>query len=327
MKEIILNFPKQFKEGLEIGKALGFKKQKIKKILICGMGGSALPGDLLVLFSRNLGLGEDKIFIHRDYGLPKFVNKDFLVFTISYSGNTEETISAFKQAKKRKLKIVAISSGGELEKLAKRSKIPFAKIPFGFPPRMALGYLFSSIAKILIDIGFLPNFEREILDLEKKLLPEKLKEKGKKLAKFLFGFCPLIYSSLFYKELARIWKIKINENSKMPAFSNYFPELNHNEMTGIGEADKKFRKFFKVLILRDKKDFPRNQKRMEILSQIFKEKEIENTFVDLEGKTIFEKVFSNIILADWVSFYLAKFQKIDPIPVKLVEEFKKRMKK
>jgi len=326
MKEIIFDFPKQFKIGFELGQKIGKIEKKIDKVIICGLGGSALSGSLLQLFARQLNFNFKNFFVHRNYNLPNYAKKNSLIFTISYSGDTEETISSLKEAISRKMKVIAISSGGEMEKICKKLKTPFIKVPSGIQPRMALGYLFSSLFSALMKLKLVPDFKKEILSLEKKLKPKELEKEGEKIAKFLISKIPLIYSSLNYKELARIWKTNFNENSKIPAFFNYFPELNHNEMTGIGEANKKYRKIFRVIILRDEKDYSKNKKRMEILAKIFKKRGIQSKFLDLKGKNVFEKVFSSVILSLFSSYYLAKFQNVDPLPVKLVEEFKKIMK-
>ena len=326
MREIILDFPKQFEVGFEAGQKIEFLKRKFENVIICGMGGSALPGSLLQLFVRNLNFKFQNFFVHRDYNLPNFANKNSLLFAISYSGNTEETISAFKEAIAKNLKVISISSGGKLKELSKKFKTQFIEIPSGLPPRMALGYLFSALFSALIKLKIVPDFKKEILALKEKLKPEKFEKEGQEIAQFLLYKTPLIYSSSSYRELARIWKINFNENSKVPAFFNYFPELNHNEMTGVGEANKNYRKIFKAIILKEKSDNPRNKKRMKILAEIFKERGIESKILNLKGKNIFEKVFSSILLSYFSSFYLAKLQNIDPVPVKLVEEFKQKMK-
>jgi len=326
MREIILDFPKQFEVGFEAGQKIEFLKRKFENVIICGMGGSALPGSLLQLFARNLNFKFQKFFVHRDYNLPNFANKNSLIFAISYSGNTEETISAFKEAISKNLKVISISSGGKLKELSKKLKTQFIEIPSGLPPRMALGYLFSALFSALIKLKIVPDFKKEILALKEKLKPEKFEKEAQEIAQFLLYKIPLIYSSSSYRELARIWKINFNENSKIPAFFNYFPELNHNEMTGVGEAKKNYRKIFRAIILKEKSDNPRNKKRMKILAEIFKERGIESKILNLKGKNIFEKVFSSILLSYFSSFYLAKLQNIDPVPVKLVEEFKQKMK-
>jgi len=330
MREKIFDFPKQFRVGINLAekaKKINFKKLP-SKILICGMGGSALPGELLSFFDKKLSILKVPIFLHRDYLLPKNLPKDTLVVTISYSGNTEETLDAFFEAKRRKLKIFSIASGGKLEELSKKFKASFVRIPGGIQPRLALGYQFSALVSLLELHGFLKQkITDEILELEKKLLPALLEKKGKILAKKVFKKIPLIYSSSQNEVLAKIWKIKFNENSKVPAFFNVFPELNHNEMTGIGECTKKilWKNFFLILICA-KDDHPRVQKRMRVLNKIFNQKGIKSSWTFLEGKDIFKETFENILLGDFTSYFLAILNKVDPTPVNLVEKFKRLIK-
>lgn len=321
MKEIILNFPKQFKVGLETAKKIRIRK-KFNKVIVCGMGGSALPGTIFKMWLR-LNKINLVLLTHSTYGLPNLADKDSLIICISYSGNTEETISSFKEVLAKKLSVIVISSGGKLEELAKKHKIPFAKIPSGIPPRTALGFQFSALFQILINCRLIKTDLKSILSLEKKLNPETLENYGKALAKKIKNRIPVIYSSFYFKELATIWKIKFNENSKIPAFANYFPELNHNEMVGYTFPNKDFY----ILILRDKADQIRILKRMELTSQLLKKSLVPVDFVEIKGNDIFEKIFSNILLSDWVSYYLALEKKIDPVPTVIIEEFKKRMKK
>jgi len=327
MCQIILNFPKQFRIGTEAAKNIktSVDHRQFSNI-ICGMGGSALPGDVFEMVNNDLLLTNLPILIHRNYGLPSSTNKNSLIICVSYSGNTEETISAFKEARRKKLFIVAIASGGKLIELAKKNNVPFAQISAGIQPRCSLGYQFSALMEILSSLKIIKSQRKNLLDLEKRLKPKNFEEKGKILAKKMTGSVPLVYSSEKYQYLARIWKIKFNENAKVPSFFNFFPELNHNEMTGIGECEiKSLKKIFKIIILEDKKDHPRVLKRMAVLTEIFKNNGVEIFPVEVKGKNIFEKVFNSSLLADWVSYYLAVFNGVDPTPIKLVEEFKKRM--
>ncbi len=314
MEKIILEFPKQFRNGIKSAEKVKLAGQ-FKKILVCGMGGSALAGDVLKMWLE-LEKITLPISIYKNYKLPFWADKNYLIVVISYSGNTEESISAFKEALKKKLALAVITSGGKLEKLCIQNKIQIAIIPKGFQPRMALGFQFSALAKILMNCRLLKNKTKEILSLEKSLNPRILRNKGEKIAKRIKGI-PIIYASYSMKTLAKIWKIKFNENSKRPAFFNFFPELNHNEMAGF----ERTKRGFYLIILEDKN--PRTMKRMHLTSKILK---IKTEFVEVNGKTALEKIFSNILLSDWVSFYLAKKEGIDPIPVKIVEKLKERLK-
>lgn len=324
MREIILNFSKQFKVGVQASPE--FKNKKgIKGLCISGMGGSALPGSIIASWLNQKGTGLP-IIINRDYGLPQIVNKDWLVVCISYSGNTEETINSFKEALKRKAKIVAIGSGGNLALLSKKYRIPFAKIPSGIPPRTAIGYQFGALVGMLHNFNIISSKElKEVLSLE-KIKTSEFEKTGKQLAKNIKGKIPVVYASNKLKITARIWKIAFNENSKIPAFWNYFPELNHNEMTGFESYKLKIKncKFY-FIVLKDQNDHPRNKKRMDLTAKILKKQGLDGKIINIKGKTYLEKVFNSIILGFWISYYLAKLYKIDPVPVKLVEEFKKQL--
>ncbi len=329
MRKIILNFPNQFKRGQKRAGSIEIKGE-FDNIIICGMGGSALPANILISYLRDLILKSKlsplPVYIHRSYNLPPQTTEKSLVISISYSGNTEETISALKAAVEKKLKTVAITTNGKIEKICQKNNIPLVKIPSGIQPRSATGYLFSALIKILEKTEILEgNESKQLLELGKKLEKTNLENQGKKIAGRLKGKIPLIYASNRLKSLARIWKIKFNENSKIPSFYNYFPELNHNEMVGFEDIEKS--KNFHIIILRDKeRDLPRIQKRMELFAGLVKEKKVEVEFIDIKKGALLYKIFSTLILGDWISYYLALQRGIDPAPVKIVEQFKKKLK-
>ncbi|MDP2967296.1 MAG: SIS domain-containing protein, partial [bacterium] len=180
---------------------------------------------------------------------------------------------------------------------------------------------------VLSNSGVIKDSSGEILEIAENLKPLELETQGKSLAKKLVGKIPLIYASNKFKSLARIWKIKFNENSKIMAFWNYFPELNHNEMVGYSNLEPQSvnLKNFHVIMLRDSDDHPKILKAMELTAVLLKKKGIEVDFVEIKGESILEKLFKNLILSDWVSYYLAKEYRIDPAPVEIVEEFKKKL--
>lgn len=318
MRETIINFPKQFKKGFEAAEDIKIKG-KFNKVLVCGMGGSAWPANILLACLPNL---KTPLFIHRNYGLPEQADKKTLLIIASYSGNTEEPVSAFEEAVKRGLKIAVITKGGKLKDLAEKNKIPLVLLPDeNIQPRSASGYLVSAMLKILSNSKIIKDKTEEVLETADNLKPLIFEEEAKQLALKLKNKIPIIYSSDNLKALARIWKIKFNENSKTMAFWNYFPELNHNEMSGLEKLNGNFH----ILILRDKNIHQRILKRMSLFSELAKEKGIPNDFLEISGKNIFEKIFSNLILSDWISYYLAKEYGFDPESIKLVEEFKKSL--
>lgn len=333
MRQIILDFSKQFEKGLEAAKDIN-PIGKFTNVVVCGMGGSALPADILKAWLETYKFQNNKkltFCVHRSYGLPLCVDTNSLVVCISYSGNTEETISAYEEAIKQKITVISMATGGKLADLAQKHKTPFVKIPDKpkIPPRNALGYQFAALAKIFANCGFLKNKKEQILEMAKLLQPETLEQEGKRIAQKLVGKIPLIYTSDRFRYIARLWKIKFNENSKSPAFWNYFPELNHNEMEGMAHENKsQFRKepFFYSLILEDENDHPRIKQRMKVTAQILAEKGIPTEIIKLpQTSNQLSKIFSAVILGDWISYYLALTYQVDPTPVKTVEEFKKRL--
>ncbi len=319
MKQVILNTPKQFKVGVERAKHIKLKGD-FDKIMICGMGGSALPGPLLMDYLHDLKL---PVYIHRSYGLPPQANEKSIIIAISYSGNTEETLSAYEEAAKKGLKVAAISTGAKLQELAEKYNLPIALIPKdSIQPRFSVPYQFSALLKILFNAGIIEERSKEVLEMAESLEPGRFEEQGKELAKKLVDKVPVVYSSAGFKAVARIWKIKLNENSKIMAFWNYFPELNHNEMVGLTNMKAKFH----FIIFKEADDHPRIKIRKGLFADLAKEKGAEVCFIEMEGKNRLEKIFNTLLIGDWVSYYLALEYNQDPIPVKIVEEFKKRLK-
>lgn len=321
MRKVIMDFPKQFLVGLEAAKDVTVFGD-FNQLIFCGMGGSALPGVILKMLKVFHGWPV-AIRVHRSYGLPSWVSPRALVFTVSFSGNTEELISSYEEAKDKSLSIVGITSGGKLAELCQKNKTPWVKIPeVNIQPRSAVGYQVASIIKVLSHFSIFENLDKYILTASKNLKPKASEGQGKELAQRIKGKIPIIYASDKYRGLAQIWKINFNENSKSPAFWNYFPELNHNEIVGMAHTTTPFH----VLILRDEKlDHPRILKRTAITAKLLKEKGIGVDIIDIEGKDILTKIFSNYILANWASYYLALEYEIDPSPIKTIEEFKKKL--
>jgi len=322
MRQVIINSPKQFVEGLKLAENVKIDGD-FKNIVVCGMGGSALPTDILLSINKiNIPL-----YIHRNYNLPPVAHSDSLIICISYSGNTEEVTSALKEAINKNLKIVSIASGGEIEKICLKNNIPLIKIPNGIQPRSATGYIFSAFVKLLENLKIIRLLSNEVLktafELEK--INKSLEEDGQKLAKKLINKIPLIYSADNFKSVAKIWKIKFNENSKISAFYNYFPELNHNEMVGFSGIDKNSN--FHFIILKDFTEHQRILKRMDLFTKFLKKKGVKVDLIEIKNGSLLFKIFSTLLLGDWVSYYLAIENKIDPTPVQMVEEFKKLLKK
>lgn len=328
LRQVILDFPAQFEEGLKLAKNIRLEGD-FQSIEISGMGGSSLPANILRIYLSSIykkNRSNKKhlaIFQNRFYSLPHEAYNNCLNFFASYSGNTEETVSSLKEAIRHKLPSIGFATGGKVLELCQKNNIPCVILPAGIQPRYATGYFFASMFQILVNSGLIEDKTPEILKFAAQLEngSKKLEAEGKKLAKKLVGKIPVVYSSIDYKSIAMIWKIKINENAKTPAFYNFYPELNHNEMVGYTLPQGKFH----IITLLDKKDHPQNIKRMHVTANLLKKKGIANTIIEMQDSNIFNTIFTTLLLGDWTSYYLALEYRQDPTPVAMVEDLKKQL--
>ena len=289
------------------------------EFIVVGMGGSALSALLLKTYKPELD-----IIVHSNYGLPEISEeklKNKLIILSSYSGNTEEVVDAFEKAKGKGLEMIVIATGGKLLELAKENKTPYIEIPIKVSqPRWALGFSTKAFLKI-IDAEEL----KKISELATTLDTSLYEEKGKELAQKIKNCVPIIYASERNLSVAYNWKIKLNENSKIPAFCNTFPELNHNEMTAfdVKDSTKELSEKFYFIFLKDKGDDERITKRMEVLGKMYQSKNLKVEVLELEQENSWHKIFSSLVLADWVSYYTALEYGIDPEQIPMIEDFKK----
>jgi len=333
MLELLLTFPKQFKQAVEIGYSFDYKidSKKIKQIVYAGMGGSAIGGDLIFsCFSNDLAI---PTFVSRNYFLPAFVDQNSLVIVSSFSGNTEESLSSYEDARTRMAQILCITSDGELEQQAKQDDIPTILIPGNMQPRAALGYLSIPVLIALLKAGYTTldraDFDETLTLLQSKARlfdPKNEDNLALNIAKKIHGRLPVIYcTNNLLPVVANRWKCQISENAKMQAFYNVFPELNHNEIVGWEEpAD--MMKNFQIIYLKDKSDFSRNQRRMAITKDILEQITNPVIQVDSEGDSLLARLFSLIYLGDMVSFYLAMLNKVDPTPIDKIQKLKEQLK-
>ena len=314
MLGVIDDFPNQCKDALSVPKGITVKGE-IDSIVVCGMGGSAIGGDLLKSY---LSSSKIPVIVNRDYSIPEFVDENTLVFAVSYSGNTEETLSSFSEAKKKRAKIIAITTGGELSKIADK----VVKIPAGLQPRAAIGYLFFPMVGILYNSNMV---DVKNTDLNEMLAlmndKENIKAKAQELSKKIQGKTPIIYSSELLRPVAYRWQTQINENAKYPAFHSAFSEMNHNEINAFSAMD---RSRFTAIFLKDVNDHPRIKKRMEICKQVM-ERKVDVHEVEIKGSSLLARMFSTIYLGDYTSYYLAMRERVDPTPVQVIEWLKKQL--
>lgn len=330
-RNMIVESPEQFKAGFDLAKEIRIPGT-FRAIMISGMGGSALPGNLFRIYLNDLFRTEQphdqplSVYQNRSYTLPPESFHECLNFICSYSGNTEETIASFEEALQNKLPCIALSAGGKIEAMAKEHGVPHVKLPIpyeNFQPRVGTGYFFGAMYQILVNQGLVPDMTADLLKqaAELKAQMSKIEEEGQVLAKKMAGKTPVIYSTAKYKSVAMVWKIKLNENAKTPAFWNFFPELNHNEMVGWTLPQGQFF----VLMLRDTEAHPQVLKRFEITAELLRQKGVTVEILDMSGGSVYSKVFTSIALGDFASYYLALEYGQDPTPVALVEELKKML--
>lgn len=315
MLRVIEDFPQQCKIALGLPKGISVSG-KIDKFVVIGMGGSAIGGDLLRIYMHNSKI---PVFVIRDYKVPNFVDEKTLVFAVSYSGNTEETISAFEDATKKKAKIIAVTSGGKLGEIAKN----VIKIPAGLQPRAALGYLFFPVLGVLVNSNTTDVKSSEITEMLDVLSrTNDFKLVGEKIAKKIQNRIPIIYASELLSAVAYRWKTQFNENSKVAAFYHAFSEMNHNEIAGYQTMN---RGNFVAVFIKDKEDNERIKKRMDITKEIISTK-VDVEEVNTKGNYLLSRIFSGIYYGDFTSYYLALLNKLDPTPVNVIENLKKKLK-
>jgi glucose/mannose-6-phosphate isomerase len=313
-------FPEQCRKAWE--KVLKFDVPRdyadISKVVIVGMGGSAIGGDI----ARRLALTESKVpvFVHRDYGLPAFVDGSTLVIASSYSGNTEETLSAFAEVLKTRAKKLVITSGGRLKHLAENEGIPVFPVDYQAPPRAAFPYSLISLMGIFQKLGLIQDKApdlHEAVDALDKLSRELIETRpvasnqAKQLAAKVWGHVAVIYGAETLSEVAQRWKGEFNENGKAWAFFESFPELNHNAVDGYRfplEAKERII----VLMLRSSYFGARTLLRYETTAKLLAKAGIAYEFVEARGESALAQVMSSVLLGDYTSFYLAALNEVDP---------------
>lgn len=327
MIDTIDAFSDQCREAIALGEGFTFAgKGEFNKVIICGMGGSAMAGDVARRFAKV------PITVNRSYTLPPFADKRTLLVAISYSGNTAETISSLKAGIKVGMRGLCIASGGKLEKIAQENGIPFLKVPSGFQPRAATGYLALPLLVVLSRLGLTAGAEQwdDMFTALGKVKEEcaasvPLKENpAKELAQALHGHIPIIYGTAGNTDLVAMrFKTQINENAKQPAYWNAFSELNHNEILALVRSDLLASQH--IVLLKNSFDHPENRVRMEIMTGLFDEHHVPHTDVTAKGESELAQVLAQIYFGDYVSYYLALTNKLDPTPVELIEKFKRTL--
>ncbi len=337
MLGILESFPEQCENAESIGRKFvppASYKIVYSNIIFTGMGGSAIGPEILRSYIWRVA--EIPVFVNRGYRMPGFTGEKSLVVAISYSGDTEETVSAYMDARSRRAKIIAVTSGGRLRALAEKDSVPMIELPPGLQPRCAVGYLFFPILKALSKVGVISDRSRDVREAVKTLealrrrqigsrLPES-RNIAKRIAHRLHGKFPVIYGSSDFTDcMVTRWRGELAENAKQLSSGHLFPEMNHNEIAGWENPSKALKSFIAVF-LRDTGDHPRVSKRMDITVRILKRGLFEVIEVRPPGKTSLARLFSFLYIGDFVSFYLAILNMTDPTPVERIAYLKKELK-
>jgi len=301
---------------------------EFENIVFAGMGGSALPA----LLSRSWPGYNLPFEICRQYDIPRYVSNKTLFIASSYSGNTEETLSALEQAEKKKAVIAIMAGGGELESLASQRGYPFIKVPKAEQPRYAVFYMLAGLLKILESAGLAEDRSPE-LAAAGGFLKESVKEwvatastdwnSAKQLAMEVAGKSAVVYAGPLLAPAAYKWKISFNENAKNVAWWDEYPEFNHNEF--IGWSSHPPQKPYFVIDLRSDLEHPRVQKRFELSDKLLSGKRPHAHVVQAQGNSLLEQLLWTVAFGDFVTIYLALLNGVNPAPVELVEKFKKEL--
>lgn len=323
MVQALRDFPEQIERALGLSCRVPNGIQGFKNAVVLGMGGSAIAGDLLARFATV------PVVTVRDYALPGWVNVDTLLVAISYSGETEETLSAFREGLRRTRRAVALTTGGALAALCEEWEIPWVPVPPGFQPRAALAFLLFPLLGCFSRLGYLQGNPFAVASLLRRLreacLPDHNENAAQTLAQALFQKVPVIYGAGITGPVAYRWKTQINENAKQPAYWAELPELCHNEIVGYELAAKVFAQGI-VIFLRTSFDHPRVAKRVEILKEVLSSRGLAFFEVWGEGEDALSQALWLLYFGDWMSFYLALLNGVDPTPVRPIQELKRRLK-
>ena len=334
MAGFISDYPNQIKKTWD-------ECQKIKlppdykdldNIIMLGMGGSGIGAEIISSYlSPKIKI---PIFVIKNYDLPAFASEKSLIIATSFSGKTEETINATRQALSRKSKILIISKNGEMMEIAKSNNLPYYQFEYPSPPRAALGITLIAPLAIIAKLDYIKidsKLIEEIVALAIKtneiFSPHSQEENlAKFLAQKIEFKIPYIFGSGLFEKIAVRFANQLNENSKIIAIAAGIPESNHNVIEGLTNTPEIFSNFHFV-ILASAYDHERNKKRLEIFEDVLGEKNISYNIIHLQGKSVFSQAIYGIMLGDWTSYYLAMLYKTNPLPNATIDTLKEKMKK
>lgn len=333
MRDRVAELPQQCLDAWDLvqGLELPASYAEADKVVVLGMGGSAIGGDLARTLAQDVA--RVPIILVREYTVPDYVDSSTLVIASSYSGNTEETLAALDEAIARGARCVGVGTGGKLERRIRDAGMPFLKFSYEAAPRAALGYSLVCLAGILDRAGVAeinPDDLQEAVEEMRAWQSEvalEVPESGnaaKQLARGLHGHVPVVYGAGLLSEVARRWKGQFNENAKAWAFFEVMPELNHNAVLGYANPPELRQRLF-VISLRSGYDHPRVGVRFDVTAELLGEQGIPHEVVWARGESRLAQMLSVIHFGDYVSLYLAYLYGTDPSPVDAISYLKEQL--
>jgi len=324
MQQLIQAFPSNITEALKIALEKTYTKpqHEIKNIVVCGMGGSGIGGQIVQKWVES-ELAVPMIGIHA-YSLPNFVNENTLVIASSYSGNTEETLSCVEEAIEKKAHIIGITSGGRLSEICNENSFDAVIVPGGNPPRTALAYSIIQLLSILSQMGLVAH--QRLVEIEKAreliiLNESEIKLKAHQMAEFLVDKVGILYGTTPFEPMLVRARQQFNENGKLLCWHHTIPEMNHNELVGWGGGDDRFATIFFV----ENNMHPRNKRRLEISKDVVLKKGASLMEVSPKGNSFIEQTLYFINIVDWASLYLSELKGVDPIDIEIIDYLKNEL--
>ena len=325
MMSLLEQMPKHFSEGLRRGRMTGLPRFSPRNIFVCGMGGSAIGGDLLCEWLSTQS--EIPCGVLRSYSVPPHLGKESLVIVASYSGNTEETLCMLEEVRKRRAKTAVISSGGQMAQLSGTHDIPYARLPTGMMPRASLGFMLGAMLGIVERTGVASvekQFEEALRVMEStgaSCRPGNptVENPAKRLAHELFGYVPVIVGYGLSRPVAKRWANQINENSKSLAFNSEIPELDHNEIVGWMRDSRS--KGFSAVFLDNEQGNKALIKRVEATKRMVSKVAPMHSVMSV-GLSPLAQIMSLVLVGDYVSIYLGILRKEDPSSNEPIDDLK-----
>lgn len=327
MLRLTESFPTQCLEAYESAKEVDLRipDRRPGLVIVAGMGGSASSGDFLkALFDAESSV---PLLVNRGYGIPGYVSVGDVVFCVSYSGNTEETLSAYEAAKRAGAKVIAVTSGGKLKEQALADRFPIYTVPAGRPPRTALGYLLIPMIVACQRLRLIHGQDIlsavELLKAACEQLTVEVKgSPAKALARRIQGSLPIIYGLGDWQgTIANRWRCQFNENAKQLAFTNAYPELDHNEILGWIGAGKLGVARFVGIALEDGTELDKVRMRATVTEGLIGSV-CRFEHIRAQGDTLLKKMLSLAYFGDFVSLYLARLNGADPQQMDWLEQLK-----